>query len=158
MQQLQTATNHVRTAPRTRKPDDAARAVQLLDFIPRMMCRLRNDVRAERGDLTVSQFRILARVSREPETASSLAENQGVSLSAMSRMVDTLARKGYLTRQAVASDRRRVLLHPTARGRSRFLAIQRLTQGRLADRIRLLPLASQRALADGLAVLGRLFP
>jgi DNA-binding MarR family transcriptional regulator len=132
--------------------------VQHLEVIPRVLCRLRNDARAEHSGLTVPQFRILARISREAETVSSLAEQQGVSLSAMSRMVETLARKGLLTRQAAVDDRRRVMLQPTARGRAQFESIRRLTQDRLADRIRQLPAASQRALADGLAVLERLFP
>jgi DNA-binding MarR family transcriptional regulator len=132
--------------------------VEHLDVIPRLLCRLRNDARAERSGLTVPQFRILMRISREAETVSSLAEQQGVTQSAMSRMVDTLSRKGLLTRQSAPDDRRRVMLLPTARGRAQFEAIRRLTMDRLADRIRRLPAASQRALADGLAVLGRLFP
>lgn len=158
MQQLHTATNDSVVPGTRRAVDDATRAVRLLDFIPRMMCQLKNEARSERGHLTVPQFRILARVSREPETVSALAEHQGVSLSAMSRMVDTLARKGYLVRRPMPSDRRQVLLNATPRGRAQFLAIKRLTEDRLAERIRRLPASAQRTLADGLTVLSRLFP
>jgi len=158
MQQLQSATNEPVPARVRRAADDATRAVRLLDFIPRMMCQLKHEARTERGKLTVPQFRILARVTREPETASSLAEHQGVSLSAMSRMVDTLARKGYLARRPKASDRRQVMLTATPRGRAQFVAIKRLTEDRLAERIRRLPASAQRSLADGLTVLAGLFP
>lgn len=136
---------------------DLERTVQLLEVIPRVMCRLRGEVRRLAGRrLTEPQYRILGATSRQPRTAGELADLQGVSASAMSRMVATLVRRGLLTRATNDADRRRVMLEPTPPGRTLFASIKRQALAHLGAQIARFPAADQRRLADGLAVLGRL--
>lgn len=136
---------------------DLERTVQLLEVIPRVMCRIRTEVRRLAGTrLTEPQYRILGATSRQPRTAGELAERQGVTASAMSRMVSTLVRRGLLTRTTSTDDRRRVMLEPTAQGRATFASIKRQALAHLGAQIAQFPPAEQRRLADGLAVLAKL--
>jgi DNA-binding MarR family transcriptional regulator len=132
-------------------------AAQVMETIPRLMRWLHCDARPELGkDLTVWQLGIVAQLSHRPRTAGELAEHRGVSPSAMSRMVGTLQRRGFVTRTAAAGDRRRIMLVLTPRGRARFHEFRRRLRTRFLLRIRRLPAGEQRTLVDGLAILQRL--
>jgi DNA-binding MarR family transcriptional regulator len=56
--------------------------------------------------------------------ASQLIRELGVSKQAASQLVDTLVVRGYLTRQLDASDRRRIALELTGRGRAAAVAVR----------------------------------
>src|SRR4051794_23646748 len=67
----------------------------VLEVIPRAMASIRAEMRGlARPEFTVVHFRVLAQLSSGPRTASELAENIGVGLPAVSRLVDALSRKG----------------------------------------------------------------
>jgi len=103
-------------------PDRCAK--ELLLGIPTIMRFIRHQVRRNRhAELTIPQFRVLIFLSHSGDsTLSAAAEHLGLSLPATSRMVDLLVRRGLTTRRAHSSDRRRVSLSLTGRGRAVFKA------------------------------------
>src|SRR5438132_6069831 len=98
---------------------DARRAAaQLLDAIPQVLCDLKRSLAGSGNDVTIAQFRCLVMVGRNPDVSlGDLAEANGVSAPAMSKLVDGLVESGLLERRADAGDRRRLQLGLTAAGR-----------------------------------------
>jgi outer membrane protein TolC/DNA-binding MarR family transcriptional regulator len=130
-----------------------------IEVIPRSMWSIRYDMRAAKGsDLSVPQFRTLALLWRGRRANGELAEQIGVSVPAMSRMVDGLASTGYIDRFPQAHDRRIVLLGLTRRGRSAFRRIREQTQDSFMERFAVLDPQRRQKLMEGLQVLGDLFP
>lgn len=114
-------------------PKDAAN--ELLEVVPYLMKEIRAQMRSQRTpDLTVPQFRALAFVSRNNGASlSQLANHMGLTLPSTSRLVDVLIVRRFLTRQDNPSDRRRVKLSATNRGKvilenSRRTALSYLTK------------------------------
>jgi DNA-binding MarR family transcriptional regulator len=82
-------------------------------------------------DLSFSQVRILGVLARETERASvnQLAERLGLSLPAVSRSVEGLVKRGYVTRAEDADDRRVKQIAATGDGRA---LLARLVELRVA--------------------------
>jgi len=131
---------------------------RLLETIPHMMRSVRLGLRdAKRSNLTVPQFRVLAFVSLQPCTSKQLADWQGVSLPAMSRMVDYLVRRQLLIRTPDTNDRRQIQLRASNKGKKEFQCLHRTVQATLAVRITTLRESKKKSLEAGLTVLGELF-
>lgn len=108
----------------------------MLDAVPLMMSGLRQELRASRGaTLTIPQFRILAHLWLGPASNKALAEQIGVSVAAMSRMLQHLADKGLVERAADPNDRRAVRVKLTRSGSRRFERVRAATQARIAERL-----------------------
>lgn len=130
----------------------------LLESIPPMMRSVRKVLRETKGaTMTVPQFRVLAYVSLQPCTSKQLADWHGVSLPAISRMVNCLVRRQLLMRTPDALDRRQVQLHVSKKGRKAFTCVHRAVQKKLAEHIAALREADKKALMGGLLVLKELF-
>lgn len=130
----------------------------LLDVIPQIMRTIRGAMRDfKESDVTVPQFRALGFVSLQSCTNKQLAEWQGVSLPAMSRMVDYLVKRRLLVRTADKSDRRRVQLQLSKKGKTEFERLLKALEVTLAERITVLDGSKKTTLAAGLAVLKGLF-
>jgi len=69
------------------------------------------------GTVTVPQCVVLQKLLEEPGDISSLAERVGVTMSAMTRLVDGLERRGWVTRVRSDDDRRKVVVQLTDDGR-----------------------------------------
>jgi len=67
--------------------------------------------------LTHPQFFMLKHLGSGPATVSEVAEQLGVSLSAITSMADRMVKMGYLIRTRSESDRRLVMLELTENGR-----------------------------------------
>ena len=93
-------------------------AQKFIDVIPTAMKTYREEMRSSRNKkLSVPQFRILACLWRGLSTNNKeLAEFQGVTVAAMSRMVDQLVQRGYIRRVPHSTDRRQVILVLTKSG------------------------------------------
>jgi len=131
---------------------------QLLDMLPPVIRAIRSAMAAHAGGhFTVPQFRVLGFVSLQPCTSKQLAEWQGVSLPAMSRMVACLVRRRLLTRTPDANDRRQAQLRLSARGKQEFERLRRSIETSLAQRIATLQDAQKRSLMTSLTALGELF-
>jgi DNA-binding MarR family transcriptional regulator len=130
----------------------------LLDILPPLIRAIRAAMRAlRRPGLTVPQFRVLGFVSLQPCTSKQIAEWHGVSLPAMSRMVNFLVRRGLLIRAADLSDRRQLQLRLSAKGKAEFKRLRRAIETALAARVTLLGKSEKRALGVGLIALKEMF-
>jgi DNA-binding MarR family transcriptional regulator len=127
-----------------------------LEVIPRCMRLIRGEMRQIAGaELTIPQYRLLARIAREPAGNQALAEWMGVRPATMCRMVDSLVRRKLVRRERPprSNDRRKVLIRLTAAGRARSGRIRRLTQRVFAARMAVLPPSARDSLMAGLRVL-----
>lgn len=104
-----------------------------MESVPPVAGYMRRQMRSHCGGLSMSQFRTLVRVNREPQASlSSVAEHLGSSLSTVSRIVSGLVDKGLIVRRGVPDgDRRRMSLTLTARGRAVLDRARRGTQQRM---------------------------
>lgn len=137
---------------------DLAISSSLLDTLPLITRSIRAALRGfEGGCLTAPQFRVLGLASPRPCTSKQLAEWQGVSLPAMSRMVNGLVRRKLLVRTPDTFDRRQMQLRLSARGKNKLERLRTVVEARLAARITTLGKSEKRALATGLIVLEELF-
>ncbi len=134
-------------------------AGQMLEVVPAVMRAIRGEMRQHRGpDLTVPQYRTLACLDRYPGASlSDVAEYIGLSLPAMSKLVDGLLERRFVTRETCRDDRRRVNLALTVRGRAALQASLQLTQTYLADKLSQLPEAERARILHALELLGPLF-
>ena len=140
----------------TRK--DADLSGLLLDAIPLVLRAIREAMRDRRDSrLTVPQFRVLGFVSLQSCTNKQLADWQGVSLPAISRMVDCLVKRELLIRTADTVDRRQVKLQLTKKGKDEFERLRSHVQATLADRLVVLPKAEKSTVASGLTALKEIF-
>ena len=131
-----------------------------IELIPRAMWSIRFGMREASGkDLSIPQFRVMAQLWNRARTNGELAEAIGVSVPAMSRMVDGLVEAGYVQRGTQErADRRRVQLGLSPAGKRAFRKMQSHTQELFAERFAGLESARLRSLSDGLGVLQELFP
>jgi DNA-binding MarR family transcriptional regulator len=139
------------------KPPDSLESL-LFDVVPAMMQHLRRRMRvSSRADLSIPQWRLLAHVYRGVSTSSALAEQQGVSLAAISKMADALQARGLLQRDHKAGNRKQLFFRVTAQGAALYRKNRREAQRLLAAD---LARASPRARAEmkrGLVALRELF-
>ena len=124
---------------------DEGCANAVLDTVPMVMRVIRQHLRRHRSGLTVPQFRTLCNVSTASGLSlSDVADFIGLSLPAMSRLVDGLVEKKLLTRKTCDEDRRHVRLAITPRGEATLREARDLARRHLAEALARLP-ASQRA-------------
>ena len=107
--------------------------------------------------LSIPQFRVLVQLSIKPSCNRELAEGIGVSVPAMSRMVEQLVKRGLVARDPNREDRRQVWLRLTPTGQKKFERIRESAQANIAERIARLSAQDRKALATGLAVLTQIF-
>jgi DNA-binding MarR family transcriptional regulator len=116
-------------------PDQVA--VAILETIPRSMHSIREQMRAGRAaGLSVSQFRLLLYVRRNPGTSlSRLAEHLGTTLPSASQMVERLVQTGLVTRVQSVKERRRVELRLTEAGSTALEECDAKTRAWLCQRL-----------------------
>ncbi len=130
----------------------------LLEVIPIAMRKIRAEMRGlAQPELSVAQFRILARLDLKPHSNKELAEWVGVSTAAMSRTVDVLVKRGLIQRKSTRSDRREVELTLTHAGKKKFNTIKAATRRKLVEKLRPLGAGERSKLNDGLALLSEIF-
>jgi DNA-binding MarR family transcriptional regulator len=109
-------------------------ARELMDTAPQIMQAIRVEMRLGRGaDISIPQFRALRFIQRNPDSSlSNLAENLGLMLPSVSKLVDGLVKAGLVIRQESTADRRRLTLDLTAAGESLVDASREKAQANLA--------------------------
>src|SRR5262249_33237559 len=112
---------------------------------PLVMRAIRSHMRANRSlDLSVPQYRALGFVLRHPGASlSQVAEHQGLTLGAASRLVDGLVTRQLVERRASTQDRRSVTLPVLPDGESTRAQARRRTEQALARMLAGLPAADQ---------------
>ena len=116
-------------------PEDCA--VDLLQTIPLVMRVIRTQMRGCRApDLSVPQIRTMIFIGHEPGTGiSEAAEFIGLSLPAMSKLVEGLVRRGLVSRESNSLDRRRVILNLSLRGKKELGQARRLAHAAMSSRL-----------------------
>jgi DNA-binding MarR family transcriptional regulator len=134
-------------------------AGHILETVPVVMRAIRNEMRSHRGsDLSVPQFRVLVYLNRHEEASlSDIAEHMGSTLPSMSKMVDNLVARELVTRHMDPADRRRVILAPTALGRTMRQSAHKATKSRLAERLAVLSPSERRSIAEAMQALKSIF-
>jgi DNA-binding MarR family transcriptional regulator len=101
---------------------EVARAAEaVVATVPRAMRQIRATARGATAGLSVPQFRAMRYVDRHPGTGlTPLAEHLGISLPAASALVGRLAAAGLVARDADPTERRRLAITLTDRGRDRI--------------------------------------
>jgi len=96
------------------------------ESVPRIWHTVRSHilkVATEEFSITVEQFHILRRIRRGRNSVSQLAEAKQISRPAISRSVDALVNRGFITRTQNPQDRRHVQLDLTEEGEALVDAI-----------------------------------
>lgn len=133
-------------------------AKDLLDSIPKLMARIRTEMRAmAKPQLTIAQLRILAKLNQGASSISELAERQGVSAPAMSKMVGILEARRLARRTTQTLDRRQVEVSLTDEGKRVFLSIRGAVREKLAVRIGALSDSKKKLLYDAIEVLNEIY-
>lgn len=105
-------------SPPSETDEDDAAVSAFLDASRALIGIAVHSVHAVPGELTVTQYRLLAVVAAEgPLTISHVARQLGVAQSNATRLCDRLQRLRFLERNRSAADRRVVLVDVTAAGR-----------------------------------------
>jgi DNA-binding MarR family transcriptional regulator len=137
---------------------DLALARELIETVPRIMHRIRGLMRSQaKGQMTIAQLRILARLYQDIYTITELAEWQGVSAPAMSKMVDVLEKKAWLERITHTHDRRQVGLKLTAEGKKYFLNLRKMSRIKMAEQIVKISDSDKSVVRQALKILGEIY-
>ena len=139
-----------------RAPDEADRAAaaRLGDQVGRLVRMLR---RSHVGTLGPAAVAALVTVVRSgPVRMGDLAEREGVTPAALSRVVAALERDGLLERSADPDDRRSAFVTATSDGRNLALALRSARAAILVERISRLSVAERDTLLAGLGILERI--
>jgi MarR family transcriptional regulator for hemolysin len=133
-------------------------ARELLDTVPMVMRIIRAYMRGHRSGLTVPQFRTLCYLdSSTGSTLSEVADFIGLSLPAMSRLVDGLVEKGLMKRRSCDDDRRHVRLSVTPTGQAAIRGARALAQARLAEVVGRLKPQQQNAVVSTMRMVREIF-
>lgn len=134
-------------------------ARDLLEATPLVMRFIRERVRQRRvGGLSLPQFRTLAFLDAFSRASlSEAAGHVGLSLAAMSRLVDGLVADGLVGRKTVSTNRRQVALTLTARGRTTLEKIRDGIRDQLAGVLKELPAGEHKAVQRAMRILQRVF-
>ena len=134
-----------------------ARAI--LDVVPQVMRTVRSEMRQHRAaDLTVVQFRTLAFLSRQPGASLSVvADHIGLTLPAMSTLVDGLVDRKLVARSPAPNDRRRITLTLTDLGQTTWEITHTRTEAKLADRLVGLSAGDRELVTRAMEILRPLF-
>jgi len=103
----------------TDRDPDLARAVRALALAARALERA-----AAVRDLTLAQFRVLALIAAGDERSSLLADRLAVAKPTITAVVDGLVERGFVSREAVAGDRRSIRVTVTPSGTAALVDAQ----------------------------------
>lgn len=113
-------------------------SVLMIEIIPRTMREIRRHSSFQEASLSVVQFRVLARLWHGTYTNKELADDIGLSVAAMSRLITGLVRRELLARTENPENRREMKIDLTEKGRELFQDIRGTTSRRLGERLQML--------------------
>ncbi|MEI8196004.1 MAG: MarR family winged helix-turn-helix transcriptional regulator [Phycisphaerae bacterium] len=134
-------------------------ATEILEVIPLIMQALRRRIGDKvEADLTVPQFRTLMFLQHQPAgSVSEVAEHIGLALPSMSKLIDGLVARNFLTRTQHPTDRRRLQLALTPQGSDRLARAHALAQQALAESLAQCTEADRLAIQNAMRMLRPVF-
>ncbi len=135
-------------------PADEEAATRLAGAVGRLVRMLRRSYVGTIGPASAAALATLDR--RGPMRLGELADTEGVTPAALSRVVAGLERDGLVRRTEDPADRRSAFVAATAAGQDLVRAIMAARAAVLVARIAALPVAERQTLADALPVLEHL--
>jgi DNA-binding MarR family transcriptional regulator len=130
----------------------------MLDTVPITMRVIREQMRRHRSGVTIVQFRALCFVSMTSDSSlSAVADFIGLSLPAMSRLVDGLVEKRLMKRRASDNDRRHLQLSVTAAGEAALREAREMAQAHLTEKLSALTAPQRAAVASVMQLLRGVF-
>lgn len=138
-------------------PDTCAQ--EILEVVPAAMRAIRAEMRRHRtADLSIPQFRTLNFINRQADASlSEVAEHIGLTLPSMSKIVDGLVNRKFVTRQTSSADRRRMTLALTARGLTALESSRAATRACLAEDLAPLSDRQREIVAQAMEILRPVF-
>jgi len=103
--------------------------------------------------ITVPQCWVLQILLEEPQAISMLAESVGGTVSAMTRLIDGLERKGKVKRTKVSNDKRRVVVELTSKGRDKAMALREESERLLASLLFYVPSDKQEQVKESITLI-----
>lgn len=132
----------------------------VLDALPPVWDRIRSNLRAAatgKFGITLDQFHTLRHIKKGFQSVGELAEKRQVSKAAISQSVETLVKKGLVTRRQDGPDRRCVLLELTPYASEVLDANYEDNRGWVAERMASLTAAQLGELSRAMATLKSVF-
>ena len=138
---------------------DQACASEILDSVPLVMRVIRKHLRRHRRDLTIPQFRALWYIDTggDGHSLSDVADFIGLSLPAMSRLIDGLVEQKLVKRRTCDEDRRHVRLSLTAAGRATLADARQRAQAHIASAIKQLTPEQKASVVEAMRILAATF-
>jgi DNA-binding MarR family transcriptional regulator len=97
----------------------------------RALARLARALERSSGDLNLAHYRVLAAVADGDERASRVAERLALGKPTVSAAVESLCKRGLLSRDVAADDRRAATLSPTPAGEAALAEVEEVMVGRI---------------------------
>ena len=134
-------------------------AQEILEVVPVVMRTIRAEMRRHRtADLSVPQFRTLAFIDRRPtRRCRTWPSTSGLTLPSMSKIVEGLVVRKFVTRQTHAADRRRMTLALTARGLTALQTSRAATRACLAEDLAALSDRQRETIVQAMEILRPVF-
>lgn len=134
-------------------------AGEVLDTVPLIMQSIRVQMRRSRGPgISVPQFRVLTFLNlTDGASLSEVADRVGLSLPAMSRLIEGLVGRNLVLREESDADRRYLVLRLTPGGKDLVRTARAGAQARLADIVGELTPAQRAQVAQVMMLLRRRF-
>ncbi len=138
-------------------PDAHECAELLLGTVPNLMRGLGGEMRQHKGGddelPSMGQLRMLGMLYHTPFSLSELASRHHVTPSTMSRTVDVLVRRNWVTRQSAPDDRRQIVLSLTDAGKIALSSMHQRMIDTVAQMLEQLGDDERARLYDGLSIL-----
>ncbi|HEX4306165.1 MAG TPA: MarR family winged helix-turn-helix transcriptional regulator [Solirubrobacterales bacterium] len=99
----------------------------------RALARMARQLERSSGDLNLAHYRVLAAVADGDERASRVADRLALGKPTVSAAVESLTKRGLLSREDAAEDRRAATLALTPAGEAALAAVEDEMLGRLDD-------------------------
>ena len=104
------------------------------------------------GSVTVPQCLVLQELLEGARDMGSLSSHTGSTISAMTRLVDGLAARGFVERRRDADDGRRVLVALTKAGRAEGKSLRAATEAMVGALLERIPKGKRRQVLDSMRI------
>jgi DNA-binding MarR family transcriptional regulator len=134
-------------------------AALLMDVIPLVMRYIRMEMRSRRmRGLSIPQFRTLVFLYRnEGASLSEVANNIGLTLPSVSKIIDALVIRKLVIRTLLPDDRRYISLKLSKLGHTTLMKAWRDTEASLAEKMAALSPAQQAMVSEAMQALASIF-